>query len=134
MANVMVVDDSFMMRTLISDIVKSDPHLKVVAEASNGQEALDQIRKLDPDVILLDIEMPKMDGLEAAKRLRLMSKAKVVIISSVAMAGSPQAMEARKLGVFAVIPKPSGAMSLDIKEKSGHEIVQTIRRAVGLTG
>lgn len=130
---ILVVDDSFMMRTLITDIVSADPDLKVVGDAENGKVALEKAKALAPDVILMDIEMPEMSGLEALKRLTLVSKAKVIIISSVAQIGSPQAMEARKLGAFGVIPKPSGSMSLDIAQKKGSEIVQTVRRAVGLS-
>ena len=131
---VLVVDDSFMMRTLISDIVAADPDLQVIDTAENGKVALDKAKASKPDVILLDIEMPEMDGLETLKRLALISRAKVIIVSSVAQVGSPQAMEARKLGAFGVIAKPSGAMSLDIGQKKGHEIVQTVRKAAGLPG
>lgn len=130
---VLIVDDSFMMRTLVKDIVAADPDLKVVGDAENGKVALDKVKELKPDAVLLDIEMPEMDGLEALKRMSLISKAKVIILSSVAQVGSPQAMEARKLGAFAVIPKPSGSMSLDIAQKKGSEIVQTLRKAVGLS-
>lgn len=130
---ILVVDDSFMMRTLITDIVSADPDLKVIGDAENGKVALEKAKALTPDVILMDIEMPEMSGLEALKRLTLVSKAKVIIISSVAQIGSPQAMEARKLGAFGVIPKPSGSMSLDIAQKKGSEIVQTARRAAGLS-
>ena len=129
---IIVVDDSFMMRTIIRDIVTSDPDLSVVAEAKNGLEALDLIKQHEPDVVLLDIEMPEMDGLECFKRFRLTSKAKVIVISSVAQVGSPQSHEAQRLGAFAVIPKPSGAMSLDLADKKGHEITQFVRKAVGL--
>jgi two-component system chemotaxis response regulator CheB len=129
---VLVVDDSFMMRTIMRDIVSSDAQLEVVGEAKNGIEALDLIKKLDPDVVLLDIEMPEMDGLECFKRLRLISKARVIIVSSVAQSGSPQAQEAQRLGAFAIVPKPSGAMSLDLTDKKGHEITSAIRKAVGL--
>ncbi len=129
---VLVVDDSFMMRTLIKDIVSADSDLEVVGDAENGKIALDKVKELKPDVVLLDIEMPEMDGLEALKRIKLSSQAKVIIISSVAQVGSPQAMEARRLGAFEVIAKPSGAMSLDIGQKKGSEIVKMARKAVGL--
>lgn len=129
---VLVVDDSFVMRTLMKDILKADPDLEVVGEAGNGNEAIDKAKALSPDIILLDIEMPGMDGIEAMKRLKLVSRAKVIIVSSVAQTGSPQAMEARRLGAFDIIAKPSGAMSLDLKAKKGSDIVTTARRAVGL--
>ncbi len=129
---VLVVDDSFMMRTLVANIVKSDPDLSVVGDAENGKIGCAKVASLTPDVVLLDIEMPEMDGLEALKRIKLSSKSKVIILSSVAQVGSPQAMEARRLGAFDVIAKPSGAMSLDIKEKRGSEIVKAVRKAAGL--
>lgn len=131
-AKVLVVDDSFMMRTIIRDLVSADPELSVVGDAENGKVALEKAKELKPDVVLLDIEMPEMNGLEALKRLMLSSKAKVIIISSVAQVGSPEATRARSLGAFDVIAKPSGSMSLDLGYKKGHQIVQAIRKAVGL--
>jgi two-component system chemotaxis response regulator CheB len=129
---VLIVDDSFVMRTLIKDIVSADPDLEVVGTAANGKLALEAAKQHSPDVILLDIEMPEMDGLECLKRLRLVSKAKVIIVSSVAQTGSPQALQARRDGAADVIAKPSGAMSLDLADKKGHDIVKAVRLAVGL--
>lgn len=129
---IIVVDDSFMMRTIVKDILSSDTRLDVVAEAKSGIEAIEMTKKYDPDVVLLDIEMPEMDGLECFKRLRLISRARVIIVSSVAQSGSPQALEAQRLGAFAIVPKPSGAMSLDLGEKKGHEITASVLKAVGL--
>lgn len=129
---ILVVDDSFVMRTLIKDIISSDPELEVVGEAVNGADALEKTKLLAPDVMLLDIEMPGMDGIECMKRLKLLSPCKVVIISSVTQVGSPQALEARKLGAIDVISKPSGALSLDLKAKKGSDIVTITRRAAGL--
>ncbi|MEY2699638.1 MAG: Chemotaxis response regulator protein-glutamate methylesterase [Pseudomonadota bacterium] len=126
---VLVVDDSFVMRTLIKSILATEPALEVVGEATNGREALDAIRRQNPDIVLLDIEMAGMDGLECLKRLRLISSARVIIISSVAQAGSPQALLARKLGVDDVIAKPRGAMSLDLDTRKGHAILQAVRKS-----
>ncbi len=128
--NVVVIDDSFIMRALIKEIVESDAELKVVAEAENGKQGLQMVREHKPDIILLDIEMPEMNGLEMLKRLMLMGKSKVIVISSVGQAGSDQAVEARRLGALDVIAKPSGAMSLDLAEKRGHEIVTAIRKSL----
>jgi two-component system chemotaxis response regulator CheB len=129
---ILIVDDSFVMRALLRGIVTSDPDLEVAGEATNGLEALQQIKEMAPDLVLLDIEMPHMDGIECLKRLRLLSKVPVIIVSSVAQAGSPQAVEARKFGAAEVIAKPSGAMSLDLNAKKGHEIVTASRRVLGL--
>ena len=128
----LIVDDSFVMRALLRGMVTSDPDLEVTGEAKNGLEALQQVQNLLPDLVLLDIEMPHMDGIECMKRLRLMSTVPVIVVSSVAQAGSPQALEARKYGAADVIAKPSGAMSLDLNSKKGHEIVTTARRVLGL--
>ena len=130
--NILIVDDSFVMRALLRGIVTSDPDLAVVGEATNGLEALQSIKELNPDLVLLDIEMPHMDGIECLKRLRLLSKVPVIIVSSVAQAGSPQALEARKFGAAEVNAKPSGAMSLDLNAKKGHEIVTATRKVLGL--
>ncbi len=129
---VVVVDDSYIMRTLVTNIVTADPDFEVVGSASNGALGLEAVKKFSPDLVLLDIEMPEMDGLECLKRLKLVSSAKVIIISSVAQTGSPQALEARKLGAVDVIAKPSGAMSLDLAQKKGHDIVIAARKATGL--
>jgi len=130
---ILIVDDSFVMRALLRGIVTSDPDLEVAGEATNGLEALQQVKEIAPDLVLLDIEMPHMDGIECLKRLRLMSKVPVIIVASVAQAGSPQAIEARKFGAAEVIAKPSGAMSLDLNAKKGHEIVTASRRVLGLS-
>jgi two-component system chemotaxis response regulator CheB len=129
---VLIVDDSYIMRTLIKSILTSDKEFEIVGDAQDGVVALEQIRKLKPDVVMLDIEMPNMDGIECLKKITLISRAKVIIISSVAQTGSPRALQARQLGAFEVLSKPSGAMSLDLTEKRGSEIVQASRRACGL--
>lgn len=129
---ILVVDDSFIMRTIIKDIVDSDPELEVVGFAENGKVGLDRMRELKPDAILLDLEMPEMSGIDMLKRLALIGKAKVIVVSSVGQTGAPQAMEARRLGALDVIPKPSGALSLDLQAGKGHEIVQALRRALAL--
>ena len=132
MASVLIVEDSFIMRTIMKDLIESDADLRVVGEAENGKVGLQRLRELKPDLVLLDLEMPEMSGLEMLKRLALISKAKVIVVSSLGQAGSEQALQARRLGAVDVIAKPSGAMSLDLKEKRGHAIVAAARLAVGL--
>jgi two-component system, chemotaxis family, protein-glutamate methylesterase/glutaminase len=129
---VLIVDDSGFMRNVIKQILAVDDELEVAGEAEDGQVAIEKEKALKPEVILLDIEMPRLDGLGALKRFKLTSKAKVVILSSVAQLGSAAALEARRLGAFDVIAKPSGAISLDLKAKRGHEILRVVRAAVGL--
>lgn len=131
--SVLIVDDSTMMRAVLADLVSADETFNVVGQAANGAEAIEQARELDPDLILLDIEMPVMDGIEALKRLSLFSRAKVIVVSSIAQIASPQAVEARRLGAADVVGKPSGALSLDLDSKRGHDILKAARRTLGIT-
>jgi PAS domain S-box-containing protein len=130
---VLIVDDSFIMRRLVKEIVESDPDLTVCGSAENGKVALAMVRSQKPDVILLDIEMPEMSGLETLRRLGLRSPSKVVILSSlVAEEDAAERIEALRLGAFAAVGKPSGAVSLDLKQHRASEIVAVVRRATNL--
>ncbi len=130
---ILVVDDSLIMRNLITEIVDSDPDLEVVDTAPDGRSALQKVRQLKPDAVLLDIEMPEMSGLETLRRLNLRSTCKVVILSSlVANEDSSKRVEALRLGAVATIGKPSGGVSFDLKQKRASEIVRTLRRALDL--
>jgi two-component system, chemotaxis family, protein-glutamate methylesterase/glutaminase len=130
--SVLIVDDSGLMRNTIRQIVAVDPDLEVVGEAEDGVVALEKIRALKPEIVLLDIEMPKMDGIAVLKRARLTSTAKIIILSSLAQLGSPQALEARRIGAADVIAKPSGTISLDLKAKRGSDILRAMRTVLGL--
>ncbi len=113
--SVLVVDDSALMRNLISKIIEAAPGLKVAEKAMNGIFALQKIPRVDPDVIVLDIEMPEMNGIEFLKeRKRLGIEIPVVILSSVAKQGAQITMEALSLGAADFITKPSGSTSSDI--------------------
>jgi two-component system, chemotaxis family, protein-glutamate methylesterase/glutaminase len=130
--SVLIVDDSGLMRNTIRQIVAVDPDLEVVGEAEDGVVALEKIRALKPEIVLLDIEMPKLDGIAVLKRARLTSTAKIIILSSLAQLGSPQALEARRIGAADVIAKPSGTISLDLKAKRGSDILRAMRTVLGL--
>jgi class 3 adenylate cyclase/ActR/RegA family two-component response regulator len=130
---VLVVDDSFIMRNVVKQIVESDPDLEVVDTAENGMVALKKVRQIKPDVVLLDIEMPEMSGLETLRRLGLRSPCKVVILSNyVGKADSAERMEALRLGAVATIAKPSGSVSLDLKQMRESKIVSVLRKTLGL--
>ena len=125
---VMIVDDAAMMRLYISSFIKGLPDFKVVAEAGNGQEALDKLAAgADVDLILLDIEMPVMDGLEFLRHAKLKTRAKICMLSSVVVAGSANAAKARELGADGVVAKPSGAVSHDLAAKKGNVLAKTMR-------
>jgi two-component system chemotaxis response regulator CheB len=130
--SVLIVDDSGLMRNTIRQIIAVDPELEVVGEAEDGAVALEKIRSLKPEIVLLDIEMPKLDGIAVLKRSRLTSSAKVIILSSLAQIGSPHALEARRIGAAEIIAKPSGTISLDLKAKRGSDILRAVRTVLGL--
>lgn len=114
--SVMIVDDSALMRNLIGRIVEGDPSLKVAGKAMNGVFALEKLPRLDPDVIILDLEMPEMNGIEFLKeRQRLGLRIPVIILSSLASKGAEITMEALSLGASDFIMKPSGPVSPDIQ-------------------
>ena len=130
-SKVMIVDDSAMMRLVIKSIVEKVPGFEVAANAANGRLALVELQKhSDLALILLDIEMPEMNGLEFLRHAKLKTRAKICILSSVAVSGSPYAAKAHALGADAIVTKPSGAVSYDLAEKRGSELAHVMRRLV----
>lgn len=125
---VFVVDDSAFMRKLIMEIINREPGLEVAGYARNGQDALDKLRKLDVDVITLDVEMPVMDGLETLQQIMKERPRPVVMLSSLTRAGSETTLQALTLGAVDFISKPSGSISLDLDTIS-KEIIEKIRLA-----
>ncbi|WP_319559574.1 chemotaxis response regulator protein-glutamate methylesterase [Marispirochaeta sp.] len=124
---VLICDDSALMRNLISRIIDGAEGLTVVGKAMNGKFALQKIPLLKPDLILLDIEMPEMNGIEFLKERRRQGiKVPVVILSSLARRGAQITMEALNLGASDFILKPSGSISEDIHVVSD-QIVTTVR-------
>lgn len=112
---VLVVDDSALMRSLVSRIVESAPDLTVAGTAMNGEFALSKIPRLEPDVIVLDLEMPTMNGIAFLKEhSRQGIGIPVIILSSIATKGAAVTMEALSLGASDFITKPSGSVSHDI--------------------
>ena len=125
---VMVVDDAAMMRLYISSFLRSLPDFDMAVQANNGKEALEKLADHpDLDLILLDIEMPVMDGLEFLRHAKLKTRAKICMLSSVTVSGSPIAAKARELGADGVVSKPSGTVSHDLEEKTGDELARTMR-------
>lgn len=125
---VLVVDDSAFMRKVVSELLEEYSDITVVDQARNGEDALKKLEQYTPDVITLDVEMPRMDGLEFLQRLMAEQPIPVVMLSSVTEKGSKATIEALELGAFDFIPKPSGAISLDI-EKVKTSLVEKVRLA-----
>jgi two-component system chemotaxis response regulator CheB len=113
--SVLIVDDSALMRNLIGHMVEDTPGLAVADKAMNGLFALQKIPRVEPDVIVLDLEMPEMNGIEFLKKRKEQGiEIPVVILSSIAARGAQITMEALSLGASDFIQKPSGSISEDI--------------------
>ncbi|WP_319543003.1 chemotaxis response regulator protein-glutamate methylesterase [uncultured Pseudodesulfovibrio sp.] len=128
MIKVLVVDDSAFMRKAISTMLDKDPGITVVGVARNGQEGLDMVRELNPDVVTMDIEMPKMDGLTALRHIMMESPRPVLMVSSLTTEGAEATLKAMELGAVDFIPKQLSKVSLDIIkiEKDLIERVKTV--------
>lgn len=125
---VLIADDSAFMRKIISDLVNSDSELQVISAARNGREALELIDKLNPDVITLDLEMPKLNGLETLKKIMQSSPKPVVMISHLTQEGAITTLNCLDAGAMDFIPKPSGSISLDFG-KVAADLTQKIKVA-----
>ncbi len=124
--SVLVCDDSALMRNLIGRIIENADGLMLAGKAMNGKFALDKIPKLNPDIIVLDLEMPEMNGIEFLKeRKKRNINIPVVILSSVAKKGAAVTMEALSLGASDFIMKPSDTNKLDLSEVAD-SIVETL--------
>ncbi len=109
---VLIVDDSALARRAIRDALSRDAEIEVVGDARDAYVARDQILALRPDVVTLDLEMPRMDGLTFLKILQEHHPVPVVVVSSLTPAGSAKAMEALNAGALDVIGKPGGGRSV----------------------
>ncbi len=111
---VLIVDDSAFMRTALSRMVASDSDLAVVGTAASGNEALQRIPALDPEVITLDVQMPGMDGLETLRRIMAEFPRPVIMVSSLTLKDAETTFIALDAGAFDYVPKQLSSTSLDI--------------------
>lgn len=122
---VLVVDDSAFMRNIITKVIESTPGLLAVGKAMNGKFALEKIPLVTPDIIILDIEMPEMNGIEFLKeRKRLNIDIPVIVLSSIAQEGASVTMQCLALGASDFLTKPSvGASDLGELAKNLSELL-----------
>lgn len=111
---VLVVDDSAFMRKALSMMLESDPHIEVVGNARNGKEGVELVKKLKPDLVTMDVEMPEMDGLTALRIIMEENPTPVMMVSSITQKGASATFEAMDLGAVDFIPKELSFISLDI--------------------
>ena len=108
---VLVVDDSATMRGLIGAALKRDPDIEVLGFANDPSEAREQIKKLNPDVVTLDIEMPKMNGLEFLEKIMRLRPTPVVMVSTLTQSGADVTLQALELGAVDCVGKPVGGVT-----------------------
>jgi len=126
---VLIVDDSATMRGLIAAALKRDPDIEVLGFANDPIEAREQVKKLNPDVITLDVEMPKMNGLEFLEKIMRLRPTPVVMVSTLTQAGAEVTIAALELGAVECIGKPIGGVTPAEAFNGLAEKVKTAARA-----
>jgi two-component system, chemotaxis family, protein-glutamate methylesterase/glutaminase len=124
--NVVIVDDSAFMRKSLSLMLESDPGISVVGTARNGQEGFELVKKVNPDVVTLDIEMPVMDGLTALKKIMAECPTSVIMVSSLTTEGAQSTIKAMELGAVDFIPKEMSYVSVNIS-KVKDDLIQKVK-------
>ncbi len=130
MVKILIVDDSVFMRTVIRDMLVRDPTIEIVGTSSNGIDALEKINTLKPDLVTLDIEMPKMDGLEVLRELqKVKNHPKVLMLSSLTSKDAEMTFEAIRLGADDFMLKPK---DLPHVRDIGEELIAKVKHLVSL--
>jgi two-component system chemotaxis response regulator CheB len=125
---VLVVDDSAVMRQLLTEILSSDPAIDVVGTAPDPYVAREKIKMLNPDVLTLDVEMPRMGGIAFLRNLMRLRPMPVVMCSSLTQQGADVALDALALGAVDFVAKPAVDAARGIREE-GHEIIAKVKIA-----
>ncbi len=125
---VLVIDDSAVIRKLLSEILSTDSEIEVVGTAMDPYIARDKIKKLQPDVITLDIEMPKMNGISFLKNIMRLRPMPVVMISSLTVEGADIALEALDIGAVDYISKPEPGATYNLEDYAD-EVISKVKSA-----
>jgi two-component system chemotaxis response regulator CheB len=127
MIRVMLVDDSIIIRTLLARMLKTANDIDIVSSVGNGQEALNACREAQPDIILLDLEMPVMDGLTALPRLvQDAPQAKIILCSAMSEKGADITLRGLALGASDFVLKPSALTGADNKDRFREQLLERI--------
>ncbi|MGE5676027.1 MAG: protein-glutamate methylesterase/protein-glutamine glutaminase [Mycobacterium leprae] len=129
---VLVVDDSAFMRKVLTELLTSDPSITVLATARDGQDGVEKSLSLQPDVITLDIEMPRLDGYGALREIMARRPTPVVMVSSLTREGAEATVRALALGAVDFVAKPSGSISLNM-HVTRDELISKVKAAAGAT-
>ena len=125
---VLVIDDSALMRKLIPQIIERDSSIQVVGTAMDGEFGLKKIEELNPHVVTLDLEMPRMDGMETLRRIMRLHKLPVIMVSAQTTEGASTTFKALALGAFDFVSKPRDAAAAKMDE-IGTELIAKIKAA-----
>ncbi|WP_276327707.1 protein-glutamate methylesterase/protein-glutamine glutaminase [Kiloniella majae] len=125
---VLVVDDSALMRELLTALLSQDPTIEVVGSATDPYQARQMIKQLLPDVITLDIEMPRMDGLSFLEKIMTLRPMPVVMVSSLTQQGAEATLNALELGAVDFFPKPKLDMKRGIEQRAD-ELIHKVKTA-----
>ena len=125
---VLVVDDTIVYRKIVSDVLAGVPDVEVVSTASNGKIALSRIAALKPDLLILDIEMPEMNGLEVLGAIKEKSlDVGVIVLSALTTKGGEMTMKALELGAFDFVTKPEGVSAEESRDQVKSTLVPLVR-------
>jgi two-component system chemotaxis response regulator CheB len=124
--SVLIADDSVFMRHMLRRALGRHPRIQVVAEARDGLEAVEKNRQVMPDVVVLDVEMPRVDGLSALRVMMAQRPVPVVMFSSLTHKGAQVTLEALSLGAVDFLPKPTSGFELD---KAAEELCRKVLAA-----
>ncbi len=133
---VLIVDDSAFMRNALGKMLASDPGIAVVGTARDGVEALEKVVSLKPDLVTMDIEMPRMDGIEALRRIMATAPLPVIMVSSLTVEGAKATLEALEIGAVDFLSKNLADLSvniLQVREVLLEKVKQIGRRRMPLT-
>ena len=130
MARVLIVDDSVFMRTIIRDMLSKDPDLQIVGSATDGNDALEKIEELKPDLITLDIEMPKKNGIEVLQEIgKKRDRPRVLMLSTLTTEGAEMTRQAIRFGADDFMPKPKNIPHV---REIGDELISKIKHLIAL--
>ena len=123
---VLVVDDSATSRLLLVEILRADAGIDVVGQAVDGLEALEMVKRLHPDIVTMDVQMPKLDGFAATKRIMVEVPTPILIITSLDPRALTVSLEAVRMGALAVQAKPSDPMAAGFDEQA-RDLVRQVK-------
>ncbi|MDR3423869.1 MAG: chemotaxis response regulator protein-glutamate methylesterase [Alphaproteobacteria bacterium] len=126
---VLIVDDSFLIRQMFSEMLAAEPDIEVLDTASDPYDAREKIKRLNPDVLTLDIEMPKMDGLSFLEKIMTLRPMPVVMASSLTQKGAEATLKALEMGAFDYVSKPQLKQTPDTIGALKDELVAKVRAA-----